>query len=111
MTMCDILLQLFHIKSLAAKMIYWFWLLFRSSSSFDQMWMRTGCNTDAVCLSPQMGKAEGIINDEIPNCWECPKCHKEGKTSKVRVRPVRQTGELGDSIQSISLNLRKVIPV
>uniref|UniRef100_A0A3B4UUX7 Zgc:158376 n=1 Tax=Seriola dumerili TaxID=41447 RepID=A0A3B4UUX7_SERDU len=33
------------------------------------------------CL--KMGKAEGIINDEIPNCWECPKCHKEGKTSKV----------------------------
>ncbi|XP_020348910.1 F-box/LRR-repeat protein 19 isoform X1 [Oncorhynchus kisutch] len=32
------------------------------------------------CL--KMGKAEGIINDEIPNCWECPKCHKEGKTSK-----------------------------
>lgn len=46
-----------------------------------------------VCLCPQMGKAEGIINDEIPNCWECPKCHKEGKTSKVRVRPVpRSTG-------------------
>ncbi|KAJ3600496.1 hypothetical protein NHX12_031477 [Muraenolepis orangiensis] len=37
------------------------------------------------CLLRQctaMGKAEGIINDEIPNCWECPKCHKEGKTSK-----------------------------
>uniref|UniRef100_A0A3Q2UN31 Zgc:158376 n=1 Tax=Fundulus heteroclitus TaxID=8078 RepID=A0A3Q2UN31_FUNHE len=33
------------------------------------------------CL--KMGKADGIINDEIPNCWECPKCHKEGKTSKV----------------------------
>ncbi|XP_048842810.1 F-box/LRR-repeat protein 19 [Brienomyrus brachyistius] len=32
------------------------------------------------CL--KMNKAEGIINDEIPNCWECPKCHKEGKTSK-----------------------------
>ncbi|XP_056596886.1 F-box/LRR-repeat protein 19 [Triplophysa dalaica] len=32
------------------------------------------------CL--KMGKSEGIINDEIPNCWECPKCHKEGKTSK-----------------------------
>lgn len=30
-----------------------------------------------------MGKAEGIINEEIPNCWECPKCHQEGKTSKV----------------------------
>uniref|UniRef100_A0A8C5G7M0 F-box/LRR-repeat protein 19-like n=1 Tax=Gouania willdenowi TaxID=441366 RepID=A0A8C5G7M0_GOUWI len=33
-----------------------------------------------TCL--KMGKAEGIINDEIPNCWECPKCHKEGKTTK-----------------------------
>ncbi|KAG7505437.1 F-box LRR-repeat 19 [Solea senegalensis] len=32
------------------------------------------------CL--KMSKSEGIINDEIPNCWECPKCHKEGKTSK-----------------------------
>ncbi|XP_052389524.1 F-box/LRR-repeat protein 19 isoform X5 [Carassius gibelio] len=32
------------------------------------------------CL--KMAKSEGIINDEIPNCWECPKCHKEGKTSK-----------------------------
>ncbi|XP_061740726.1 F-box/LRR-repeat protein 19-like isoform X1 [Nerophis ophidion] len=32
------------------------------------------------CL--QMGKAEGVINEEIPNCWECPKCHKEGKTGK-----------------------------
>uniref|UniRef100_M4AWQ1 Zgc:158376 n=1 Tax=Xiphophorus maculatus TaxID=8083 RepID=M4AWQ1_XIPMA len=40
------------------------------------------------CL--KMGKADGIINDEIPNCWECPKCHKEGKTSKVsRSGPVR----------------------
>ncbi|XP_068605485.1 F-box/LRR-repeat protein 19 [Brachionichthys hirsutus] len=35
------------------------------------------------CL--KMGKAEGIINDEIPNCWECPKCHKEGKTSKEQM--------------------------
>ncbi|XP_078393749.1 F-box/LRR-repeat protein 19-like, partial [Cetorhinus maximus] len=26
--------------------------------------------------------AEGVINDEIPNCWECPKCHLEGKSGK-----------------------------
>uniref|UniRef100_UPI00398F58EF F-box/LRR-repeat protein 19-like n=1 Tax=Pristiophorus japonicus TaxID=55135 RepID=UPI00398F58EF len=26
--------------------------------------------------------AEGVINDEIPNCWECPKCHQEGKSGK-----------------------------
>lgn len=33
------------------------------------------------CL--QMGKAEGVINAEIPNCWECPRCTQEGRTSKV----------------------------
>ncbi|XP_053707549.1 F-box/LRR-repeat protein 19 isoform X1 [Synchiropus splendidus] len=32
------------------------------------------------CL--KMNRTDGIINEEIPNCWECPKCHKEGKTSK-----------------------------
>lgn len=35
------------------------------------------------CLCPQMGKAEGVINAEIPNCWECPRCTQEGRTSKV----------------------------
>ncbi|KAK2097906.1 F-box/LRR-repeat protein 19 [Saguinus oedipus] len=29
-----------------------------------------------------MGKAEGVINAEIPNCWECPRCTQEGRTSK-----------------------------
>ena len=37
----------------------------------------------ALCL--QMGKAEGVINAEIPNCWECPRCTQEGRTSKVGV--------------------------
>uniref|UniRef100_A0A2K5W798 F-box/LRR-repeat protein 19 n=1 Tax=Macaca fascicularis TaxID=9541 RepID=A0A2K5W798_MACFA len=32
------------------------------------------------CL--KMGKAEGVINAEIPNCWECPRCTQEGRTSK-----------------------------
>ncbi|TRY65669.1 hypothetical protein DNTS_005525 [Danionella cerebrum] len=35
------------------------------------------------CL--KMSRSEGIINEEIPNCWECPKCHREGKTSKRRL--------------------------
>ncbi|XP_062336438.1 F-box/LRR-repeat protein 19 [Osmerus eperlanus] len=42
----------------------------------------TICNEIIHPCCLKMGKAEGIINDEIPNCWECPKCHKEGKTSK-----------------------------
>ncbi|XP_044871664.1 F-box/LRR-repeat protein 19-like [Mauremys mutica] len=33
-----------------------------------------------ACL--QMGKAEAVINNEIPNCWECPKCKREGKSTK-----------------------------
>uniref|UniRef100_H9GCW9 F-box and leucine rich repeat protein 19 n=1 Tax=Anolis carolinensis TaxID=28377 RepID=H9GCW9_ANOCA len=32
------------------------------------------------CL--KMGTAEGVINNEIPNCWECPKCKREGKSMK-----------------------------
>ncbi|XP_062956015.1 F-box/LRR-repeat protein 19 isoform X5 [Cynocephalus volans] len=34
------------------------------------------------CL--KMGKAEGVINAEIPNCWECPRCTQEGRTNKVK---------------------------
>ncbi|KAG6926604.1 F-box and leucine-rich repeat protein 19 [Chelydra serpentina] len=33
-----------------------------------------------ACL--QMEKAEAVINNEIPNCWECPKCKREGKSTK-----------------------------
>ncbi|XP_063051422.1 lysine (K)-specific demethylase 2Ba [Engraulis encrasicolus] len=25
----------------------------------------------------------GVVNDELPNCWECPKCNYAGKTGKV----------------------------
>lgn len=31
----------------------------------------------------QMGRAEAVINPEIPNCWECPKCKREGRSAKV----------------------------
>ncbi|XP_073491860.1 F-box/LRR-repeat protein 19 [Aquarana catesbeiana] len=30
----------------------------------------------------KMGKAEAVINTEIPNCWECPRCKREGRTCK-----------------------------
>ncbi|XP_068779230.1 F-box/LRR-repeat protein 19 [Struthio camelus] len=33
------------------------------------------------CL--QMGRAEAVINPEIPNCWECPKCRREGAGGKA----------------------------
>ncbi|XP_073504935.1 F-box/LRR-repeat protein 19 [Phyllobates terribilis] len=30
----------------------------------------------------KMGKAEAVIDTEIPNCWECPRCVREGRTCK-----------------------------
>ncbi|CAJ0952856.1 unnamed protein product [Ranitomeya imitator] len=36
----------------------------------------------------KMGKAEAVIDTEIPNCWECPRCVREGRTCKRRSRAV-----------------------
>uniref|UniRef100_A0A2K6RQZ6 Lysine-specific demethylase 2B n=1 Tax=Rhinopithecus roxellana TaxID=61622 RepID=A0A2K6RQZ6_RHIRO len=33
------------------------------------------------CL--KIKESEGVVNDELPNCWECPKCNHAGKTGKV----------------------------
>ncbi|XP_044000584.1 lysine-specific demethylase 2B isoform X1 [Gambusia affinis] len=27
--------------------------------------------------------SSGLVNDELPNCWECPKCNHAGKTGKA----------------------------
>ncbi|XP_061603774.1 lysine-specific demethylase 2B-like isoform X3 [Phyllopteryx taeniolatus] len=27
--------------------------------------------------------SSGVVNDELPNCWECPKCNHAGKTGKA----------------------------
>uniref|UniRef100_A0A673MAK4 Lysine-specific demethylase 2B n=1 Tax=Sinocyclocheilus rhinocerous TaxID=307959 RepID=A0A673MAK4_9TELE len=29
----------------------------------------------------------GVVNDELPNCWECPKCNHDGKTGKQKRGP------------------------
>ncbi|KAM6965337.1 lysine (K)-specific demethylase 2Ba [Aplochiton taeniatus] len=31
--------------------------------------------------------ATGVVNDELPNCWECPKCNYAGKTGKQKRGP------------------------
>lgn len=33
----------------------------------------------------QVKESDGVVNDELPNCWECPKCNHAGKTGKVSV--------------------------
>ena len=37
-----------------------------------------------VCLF-QVKDASGVVNDELPNCWECPKCNHAGKSGKVSI--------------------------
>ncbi|KAF3851066.1 hypothetical protein F7725_012838 [Dissostichus mawsoni] len=32
------------------------------------------------CL--KVNDASGVVNDELPNCWECPKCNHAGKSGK-----------------------------
>ncbi|XP_051971872.1 lysine-specific demethylase 2B isoform X3 [Xyrauchen texanus] len=34
-----------------------------------------------ACLKEK--DAGGVVNDELPNCWECPKCNHAGKTGKA----------------------------
>ncbi|KAL0979499.1 hypothetical protein UPYG_G00185890 [Umbra pygmaea] len=31
--------------------------------------------------------AAGVVNDELPNCWECPKCNYAGKSGKQKRGP------------------------
>ncbi|KAI4821259.1 hypothetical protein KUCAC02_029201 [Chaenocephalus aceratus] len=35
------------------------------------------------CL--KVNDASGVVNDELPNCWECPKCNHAGKSGKVSI--------------------------
>ncbi|EHB16959.1 Lysine-specific demethylase 2B [Heterocephalus glaber] len=37
------------------------------------------------CL--KIKESEGVIKDELPNCWECPKCNHAGKTGKQKGGP------------------------
>lgn len=29
---------------------------------------------------------EGLLNEELPNCWECPKCYQEDSSDKAQVK-------------------------
>ncbi|XP_078523649.1 lysine-specific demethylase 2B isoform X2 [Lissotriton helveticus] len=37
------------------------------------------------CL--KVKESDGVVNDELPNCWECPKCSHAGKTGKQKRGP------------------------
>ncbi|XP_034025553.1 lysine (K)-specific demethylase 2Ba isoform X2 [Thalassophryne amazonica] len=37
------------------------------------------------CL--KVSDVSGVVNDELPNCWECPKCNHAGKSGKQKRGP------------------------
>ncbi|XP_026851562.2 lysine (K)-specific demethylase 2Ba isoform X2 [Electrophorus electricus] len=51
---------------------------------FNAMLMECSICNEIVhpnCL--KVKDAAGVVNDELPNCWECPKCNYAGKTGKA----------------------------
>lgn len=51
------------------------------------------CSTGVTgCVSPQVKESDGVVNDELPNCWECPKCNHAGKTGKVSLMGISGAG-------------------
>uniref|UniRef100_A0A8C2GKV7 Lysine-specific demethylase 2B n=1 Tax=Cyprinus carpio TaxID=7962 RepID=A0A8C2GKV7_CYPCA len=68
-----------------------------------------------ACLKVDSG---GVVNDELPNCWECPKCNHAGKTGKVSItdrKPLRNgSSHLRDWLgpkRELNGSLREQLPV
>ncbi|XP_063229275.1 jmjC domain-containing histone demethylation protein 1-like isoform X2 [Bacillus rossius redtenbacheri] len=41
------------------------------------------------CLAKRYPDQDGVLNEDLPNSWECPKCCKEGKNVEYRPRHFR----------------------
>ncbi|KAG8429781.1 hypothetical protein GDO86_019227, partial [Hymenochirus boettgeri] len=57
-------------------------------SKFNVMLMECSICNEIIhpgCL--KVKESDGVINDELPNCWECPKCNHAGKTGKQKRGP------------------------
>uniref|UniRef100_A0A673KUW8 Lysine-specific demethylase 2B n=1 Tax=Sinocyclocheilus rhinocerous TaxID=307959 RepID=A0A673KUW8_9TELE len=55
---------------------------------FNMMLME--CSICSEILHPACLKVKdsgSVVNDELPNCWECPKCSHSGKTGKQKRGP------------------------
>uniref|UniRef100_A0A8C3J955 [histone H3]-dimethyl-L-lysine(36) demethylase n=1 Tax=Calidris pygmaea TaxID=425635 RepID=A0A8C3J955_9CHAR len=53
-------------------------------SKFNLMLMECSICNEIIhpgCL--KVKESDGVVNDELPNCWECPKCNHAGKTGKA----------------------------
>nr|CAD7204005.1 unnamed protein product [Timema douglasi] len=48
------------------------------------------------CVAKQCPELEGVVNEDLPNSWECPKCCKEGKNVEYRPRHFRARQKSSD---------------
>ncbi|XP_042297626.1 lysine-specific demethylase 2B isoform X7 [Sceloporus undulatus] len=59
-------------------------------------------------------ESDGVVNEELPNCWECPKCNHAGKTGKLKLgkeeklfRKKRRSWKVTDDRSTIVKPLRR----
>ncbi|NXT25229.1 KDM2A demethylase, partial [Syrrhaptes paradoxus] len=54
-----------------------------------------GCGEGPLltALFPLQMDGEGLLNDELPNCWECPKCYQGDDTEKGQKRKVEESDD------------------
>uniref|UniRef100_A0A803THR0 Lysine-specific demethylase 2B n=1 Tax=Anolis carolinensis TaxID=28377 RepID=A0A803THR0_ANOCA len=64
------------------------------------------------CL--KVRESDGVVNEELPNCWECPKCNHAGKTGKQKRGPgFKYASNLPGSLlkeQKINRENKEVVP-
>ncbi|XP_069485045.1 lysine-specific demethylase 2A isoform X2 [Ambystoma mexicanum] len=59
------------------------------TENFEKKLMECSICNEIVHPSCLMMDGEGILNEELPNCWECPKCNEERKSEKLTIaRPL-----------------------
>uniref|UniRef100_A0A671MXF3 [histone H3]-dimethyl-L-lysine(36) demethylase n=1 Tax=Sinocyclocheilus anshuiensis TaxID=1608454 RepID=A0A671MXF3_9TELE len=72
---------------------------YQESEDFESVQTLMECSECAQITHPECIKVpgEGIINKDLPSCWECPKCRKEnGQYNGKENRPQRQGGKAGE---------------
>lgn len=48
------------------------------------------------CLRKQCPELEGVVNEDLPNSWECPKCCRDGKNADYKPRHFRARQKSSD---------------
>ncbi|XP_023220193.1 lysine-specific demethylase 2A-like [Centruroides sculpturatus] len=66
------------------------------------------------CLQEKMPDLpEGIINDDLPNSWECPKCCGHGKPEDIKprqIKPLRQKLQICNEAKDSAISASPPVP-